>query len=140
MNFEENVRSPRPAEVVWPLLQDFANTASWDPGVARVERLTPGPIRVGTRWTVHVRMGPWTAPMAYEVVSLDERRIVLSGRGRLIEAVDDIEVAPLGDGSVVTWRARITPRGLLAPTAPLWRGALQRVAADAMEGLRRWLA
>lgn len=141
MRIVERVESVLAAEEVWPRMADFSRTAEWDPGIAAVDRLDEGPVRVGTRYRVHVRMGPLVAPMAYEVVALEARRVVLRGVGALIRAVDDIRVEDRpGGGSVVVWTAELTPRGPLALTEPLWRPAFRQVAAAAMAGLARWLA
>lgn len=142
MEIEEQVVSPRPVEEVWHQLRDFANTVVWDPGVLAVERRSRGPIGEGTRYRVTVAMGPLGVPMDYEVLRLDddERRVVLQGVGLLVRAIDDIAVAPApGGGSVVTWRAVLSPRGPLAVTEPLWRPAFRQVANKAMVGLAAWL-
>ncbi len=140
MQLEERVFSPHPPAEVWARVGDFSRLAEWDPGVARVDRVGTGPVAVGARYVVHVRVGPWTSPMTYVVEQLEPARVVLRGRSGLFEAVDDVSVAPDGQGSLVTWRATLSPAGWLAFTEPLWRPGFRRVADAAMAGLRRWLA
>ena len=36
---------------------DFANAMHWDPGTASSERIDPGPVAVGSRYRLGVRMG-----------------------------------------------------------------------------------
>lgn len=141
MELVEQVSSSRTVDEVWAVVGDFAQIAAWDPGVATSERVGDGPVAPGTRYRVGVRVGPWTLPMAYEVVQVEPYRVVLRGRGALVEAVDDVSVAAAeGGGAVVTWRATLRPAGVLGLTEPLWRPGFRKVADAAMAGLRRHLA
>jgi dehydrogenase/reductase SDR family protein 12 len=140
MDIEERVRSGRSADEVWAKVGDFSRLAEWDPGVARVERVGSGPVVVGTRYVVTVRVGPLTMPMDYVVERLEARRIVLRGTSWWIEAVDDVAVVADGAAAVVIWRAKLSPAGLLRWSEPLWRPGFRATADKAMAGLAAWVA
>lgn len=115
---------------------DFSNIADWDPGVVASERLTPGPVAVGSRFRVEVKFGRGTLPMVYEITELDPgRRVVLRGSGDGLDAVDDIRLIPQEDGMVVDYTADLTFHGLLRLLRPVMRIPLRRVGERAADGL-----
>ncbi len=119
---------------------DFANASHWDPGVASSERIGDGPVDVGARYRLGVRIGGRVAPMTYEVTHLEPgRRVVLEGSGSGVAAVDDIRFAPSGAGTRIDYTAEIRLRGLMRLATPFAGGAFARIARDARDGMQRAL-
>ena len=119
---------------------DFANASLWDPGVATSEQVDSGPVRVGARYRLGVRLGGRIAPMEYTITQLETpRRVVLTGEGSGVAAVDDIAFEPAGTGTTIHYTADIRLRGLLRLFAPFAGGAFRRVAENARDGLQRAL-
>ena len=119
---------------------DFSNSAHWDPGVASSERLDDGPLRVGARYLLGVRMGGRITPMTYTITLLDRpNRVVLAGEGSGVSAVDDISFETAGSGTAVSYTADIRLRGILRLLAPFAGGAFRRVAENARGGMQRAL-
>lgn len=137
----EQLDTPLPIEDAFAFIADFANSSRWDPGVATSERLNPGPVGVGARYRLGVRMRGRVAPMEYRITTYEPgRRVVLTGEGSGVAAVDDIRFEPLaGGGTRIDYLADIRLQGLLRLLTPFLGGAFRRIASDAVGGMRRAL-
>nr|MBA2381186.1 SRPBCC family protein [Chloroflexota bacterium] len=63
----ETMETTLPVVETFALIADFANAQRWDPGVASSERLDPGPVGLGARYRLGVRMRGRVAPMEYRI-------------------------------------------------------------------------
>ena len=136
----ERIETRLAPEPAFAFVADFANAQAWDPGVATSEQVDPGPVRVGSRYRLGVRMGGRVAPMEYTVTRLEPgRRVTLTGRGSGVEAVDDISFEPTASGTAITYVADIRLRGAMRLLAPFAGGAFRRIAANARDGMQRAL-
>jgi carbon monoxide dehydrogenase subunit G len=137
----EEIETALPMETTFDFVADFANAQRWDPGVARSTRLDDGPIRVGSRFALDVRMGGRVAPMTYEVAALEPpRRVLLVGTGSGVDAVDEIVFEPAGSGTRIRYMADIRLSGLPRLVQPLLSGVFARIGRDAAAGMHRTLA
>ena len=133
----EQIETSLPVDDAFAFVADFANAERWDPGVASSVRTNPGPVAVGARYRLGVRMGGRVSPMDYEVTAFEpSRRVVLAGRGRGVEAVDDIEFTATPEGTRIDYTADIRLVGLLRLAGPFAGGALAGVGRRAREGMR----
>lgn len=136
----EQINTSLPLEEAFAFVGDFANAAQWDPGVASSERTNAGPVGVGARYHLLVRVGGRLAPMDYEVTAYEPGAlVVLHGSGSGVEAVDEIRFGAVPGGTQVEYMADIRLRGLLRLATPFAGGAFQRVAREAREGMHRAL-
>jgi carbon monoxide dehydrogenase subunit G len=136
----ERIETRLDIDEAFEFLADFANAAYWDPGVATCERLDEGPVRVGARYLLGVRMNGRTVPMIYTITRLDRpNRVVLTGEGSGVSAVDDISFESAPTGTAISYTADIRLRGVLRLLAPFAGGAFRRVAARARAGMQRAL-
>jgi carbon monoxide dehydrogenase subunit G len=136
----EHIETRLPVDDAFDFVADFANAQRWDPGVASSVRVDPGPVAVGARYWLGVRMGGRVAPMEYVITRLEPgRRVVLEGRGSGVTAVDDISFEPSPTGTTITYIADIRLTGLLGLLAPFAGGAFRRIAANAKAGMQRAL-
>ena len=132
---------PRPLAEVFPYVANFAHIAEWDPGVAASAKLTPGPVREGSRFRLVVRFGPRRTAMEYVMKTFEQdRRIVLEGSGGPIRAVDDIRFSAIDAGTRIDYRADIDLSGLAGLAQPFIGPVLQRVGKKAMNGLQKALS
>jgi carbon monoxide dehydrogenase subunit G len=137
----ERIETALPPDPAFAFVADFANAERWDPGVASSIRTDPGPLGVGARYRLGIRVAGRVVPMDYVVTDLEPgRRVVLRGSGRGLRAVDDIRFTPAGGGTSIDYTADIRLVGLLRPLGPLTGGALRRVGRDARGGMERALA
>lgn len=127
----------RPLEEVFGYAADFSNSAEWDPGVDSAKAVDPGPIRVGSIYSLEGSFGPTTLPMQYEVVEYDPpHRVVLQGRGEKFDALDTMEFTSSNGGSTrISYTAEITLFGPLRFLGPLMNRPLDRMGKKALDGL-----
>lgn len=136
----EQLETSLPIDEAFAFVADFANSSRWDPGVAYSEALTEGPVRIGSRYRLGVRMGGRVSEMEYRVTALETpRRVVLAGEGPGVSAVDEIRFASTGSATRIDYTADIHLRGLLRLVAPLAGGAFDRIARNARDGMQRTL-
>ncbi len=136
----ERIETALPLDEAFAFVADFANSKDWDPGVATSERIDPGPLAVGARYQLGVRMGGGIASMEYEVTALEPlRRVVLAGEGSGVSAVDDIRFEATPSGTRIDYTADIRLRGVKRIVAPFAGGAFAKIARQARDGMQRAL-
>ena len=106
----ERIDTSLPLDEAFAFVADFANAERWDPGVASSIRMDPGPVGVGARYRLGVRMGGRVSPMD--------------------------ECSAAGDGTRIDYTADIRLVGLLRFAGPVAGGALAGVGSRAREGMR----
>ncbi|MBW0100858.1 SRPBCC family protein [Pseudonocardia sp. KRD291] len=134
----------QPPGVVLEYLQDFSRAEEWDPGTVSCARVDSGPIQVGSRWkNVSKFMGNKTE-LTYELVQLDDERVVFRGENKSATATDDIDVRPGTEpgAAAVTYRAHIDFRGAAKLATPLAKVEFERTGDNTVialtEALGRW--
>jgi carbon monoxide dehydrogenase subunit G len=136
----ERIETSLPIADAFAFVADFANSAQWDPGVASAERVDAGPLGVGARYRLGIRLAGRVAPMDYEVTVFEPlRRVVLAGTGSGVEAVDEIVFEAIATGTRIDYTADIRLRGLMRLATPFAGGALARIARNARDGMQRAL-
>lgn len=138
----ETIQTRLPIDETFAFIADFANAERWDPGVATSVRIGDGPVGVGARYALGVRMRGKVVPMEYRITTHEPTgRVVLTGEGSNIFAVDDIHFSPTDDGTGtrVDYTADIHLGGWMRLIEPLVGGAFQKVAKDALAGMQRTL-
>jgi carbon monoxide dehydrogenase subunit G len=140
MKLQRSVETQAAPEVVFGYLSDFANTNEWDPGTVRTERLS-GDGGVGTRYDNTSKFMGRETELTYEVVEhRPGTRFALRGENKSVVANDSMDIAPLGEGSRVTYTADFQFKGLGKLVAPLLAPALKKLGDEAEQGLREALA
>ena len=135
-----HIVTPLAPEAAFAFVADFANSALWDPGVAASERLDPGPVAVGARYRLAVRFGGRTAPMEYRISDLEApTRVVLTGQGSGVSAVDEIAFEPAGTGTRIDYTADIRLGGAMRLLQPFLGRSFAALARDALAGMQRAL-
>ena len=136
----ERIETSLPIDDAFAYVADFANAQEWDPGVATAERIDPGPVGVGTRYRLGVRMGRRVAPMEYRISVFEPPvRVLLTGAGSGVAAVDDIRFERTEHGTVVDYTADIDLGGALGLIQPLLGRAFASLGRNAVDGMQRTL-
>lgn len=138
----ETIQTPLPIDETFAFIADFANARHWDPGVATSEPIDAGPVGLGARYRLGVRMRGKVAPMEYRITTYEPTsRVVLTGAGSNVSAVDDIrfETAPDGIGTRIDYTADIRLGGWMRLVEPFAGGAFEKIAKDALGGMQRAL-
>jgi dehydrogenase/reductase SDR family member 12 len=134
------IQTPLSTGLAFAYVADFANAKRWDPGVAASERLDEGPVGVGSRFRLEVRLGGRVAPMEYRISAFEPpNRVVLVGAGSGVSAIDEIRFEPVDGGTRIDYAAEIRLGGLLRLVQPLLGSAFAKVGRDALGGMQRAL-
>lgn len=134
------IETSLPIDATFAYVADFANSEEWDPGVATAERLDSGPVGVGTRYRLGVRLGRRVAPMEYRISVLEpSNRVVLIGSGSGVSAVDEIRFEQTAVGTRVDYTADIQLGGVLRLIQPFLGRAFANLGRNAVEGMARQL-
>ena len=136
----ERIQTTLPIDEVFAFVADFANSMHWDPGVATSERIDAGPVGLGARYRLGVRLRGRVAPMEYRITTFEApHRVVLTGEGSGVSAVDEIRFEPAGTGTRIDYTADIRLGGLMRLAQPFAGGAFAKIARDALDGMQRAL-
>lgn len=136
----EQIETKLPVDEAFKFVADFANSALWDPGVVSSTRVGEGPVGVGARYRLVVRMGGRAKPMEYVTTAWEpNRRVVLKGSGSGVDAVDEIRFEPIPGGTRIDYTADIRLRSWMRPLTPFAGGTLSRIARSAREGMEQAL-
>ena len=113
--FSMTRRIAAPVEAVFTVATDLAHAAENIRGIERIELLTDGPMRVGTRWRATRKMMGEESTVTLEVVAFDRPHSYTIGCescGAYFEMT--FCFAPAGDGTLLTLYARTEARSLFA--------------------------
>ena len=136
----ERIETTLPIDATFAFIADFANSMLWDPGVATSSRLDDGAVGLGSRYTLGVRMRGSVAPMEYRITTFEPpTRVVLTGSGSRVAAVDEIRFEPTPTGTLVDYTADIRLEGWLRLAQPFLGGSFRKIARDALGGMQRAL-
>jgi carbon monoxide dehydrogenase subunit G len=136
----ETIDTTLPIDDAFAFVADFANAERWDPGVATSERIDDGPLGVGARYRLGVRMRDGVSPMEYRITTWEPgRRVVLAGEGSNVSAIDEIRFEETASGTHIDYTADIRLTGWMRLVEPFAGGAFQKIAKDALSGMQRAL-
>ena len=136
----EPLSVPTSIEAAFDHVAEFTTSAEWDPGITSARRLDEGPIGLGSRFEVRLKLGLATVPLVYEITAYERpHRVVLTTAGLLHRGEDDVRFAPGDDGTEVTWNALFALRGPGLLLDPALGVGFRRTATKAVAGLERSL-
>lgn len=136
IHVERTVLLPAKPETAFRFIANFANLPHWDPGVARASCISAGPLGVGSRFDVVAKFLGADVPMEYVVQRWEpNHRVVLEGKARTMDAVDDISFSEAPTGTVVTYRATFLLQGTTRFARPVMARVMEVVADRAIAGL-----
>ena len=139
--YQTTVTSRRRAEETFEYLSDFSSTAEWDPGVVEAERVSTGPVGMGSTFRVVASFLGRRVSLVYRIVEFDPgRRVVLRADAPTVCSIDQITVVPADVGSEVTYDADLRGQGVFRLADPLLALAFRRIGDRARDGLARALA
>jgi hypothetical protein len=132
------VRTPWAPDRAFTYMADLENFDEWDPGTKQATRVVGEAPGVGTAYDLVVKTGPREITMRYETVEFDApSRIVAHAETSSLTSHDAITVEATSDGgSIVTYDAELTLKGLAKVATPLLALAFGRIGDQAAAGLR----
>jgi hypothetical protein len=131
----------RPVDEVFDFVADERNEPRYNPRMVSVSKLTPGAVRVGTRWAA-VMEAPRGRLLDLDVeVTEYDRPHVLGTASRMggTAVVGRVTFEPDPAGTRLTWSWDVRPQGLMRLAGPLLAGVGRRQEAETWAGLKRHL-
>jgi carbon monoxide dehydrogenase subunit G len=133
----ERIETSLPIDDAFAFVADFANASRWDPGVATSRRVDEGPVGLGARYDLGIRLRGRIAPMEYRITTYEPpTRVVLTGEGSGVSAVDEIVFAATPTGTAIDYTADIRLGGWMRLVQPFAGGAFRKIASDALGGMQ----
>jgi hypothetical protein len=136
--FLATIDLPIPCDAAFDALADFSTTERGDTSVVRARRLTRGELAPGARFEVVVRVLGIESALEYELLVAERpHRIVLRAQRGALTSLDEITLAPRGEGVRVTYDARLELSGVARALDPLLDAWFQRSGAHSVAGMQR---
>jgi hypothetical protein len=134
---ERTVHSPAPVATVQAYLRDVANTEEWDAPTVSCEPLDPStPIAVGKQWRNVSEFRGKRTELVYTLEHDEPGHLRIRGENETVSSQDDVTMVADGSGTVVTYRAEFTLKGVAKVATPVVSPALGRLGDDAERSLR----
>lgn len=132
-NAAEINRSP---EEVFDYLVDLRNELEWNPGVQSMEKITDGPISVGTKYRAKWKQ---SGTIIVECTRFDRPRGWSYANGGPVSVNLDITLVPHGDGSRLEARFDARPHGWFRLVFPVFLLVMKRQERNNMANLKQAL-
>jgi hypothetical protein len=110
----------RPVETVFDYVADQRNELAYNPRMVRSEKITGGPIGVGTRFRASARSGRRAMEMLIEITQYDRPRRL--GSQTTMSSVDingGLTFEPVDGATRMSWLWEVSPKGPLRLLGPL---------------------
>jgi NAD(P)-dependent dehydrogenase (short-subunit alcohol dehydrogenase family) len=140
---QEQITVDRCVADCFQYLQDFASIEQWDPGVYRAWKLTPGAVKVGSKFRLLLQLPAGkTAEMLYTQIAIkDQQELVLHGVGDQFTALDTISFTPLADDRCqITYRAELELGWIPDSMRLLAKPFMERIGKQAINGMYKALS
>lgn len=138
---ERKIAVPGDRDEVFVYVANFANTAEWDPGIVEASQVGDGPIEVGTEFDVVARFMGREVKTRYRITEYERpQRVALVGGTSNFTSTDIVEVHDEGEALQIHYRATFELNGVLRLAEPFLKGTFNRLADDAVGGLRKVLS
>jgi uncharacterized protein YndB with AHSA1/START domain len=149
VHIEGEIVIDRPVEEVFDFVADERNEPRYNPRMRRVEKLSTGPIGVGTRFRAETTSTGRIVPMVIEFTGYDRpRRLASTTHMSSMNLQGALTFDSVSGGTRMRWAWDVEPRGLLKLMRPLvalmgrrqeqgiWRGLKHLLDAGEMPGRR----
>lgn len=133
---ENSVQIDRSPAEVFDYLVDLRNELEWNPDVQSMEKLTDGPIGVGTKF-----LAKWKQSRQIEVecIRFERPRRWAYSNGGPLSVVFDVTLTPQGTGTWLAARFDARPHGLLKLFFPVLLRQLRRAEKQNMQHIKNVL-
>ena len=136
------VPSSKSARDAFAVMADMTTFHEWDPGISKVVQVAgSGP---GADAVFDVTVGSMAGrpvTLRYETKEyIADSRVLFVGKNTLFTSIDLIEITPTSSGCDITYDAKLTFNGLLAPMNLGLGLVFNKIGDRAAKGLRRVFA
>ena len=134
------IATPRSPEEVFDYMADFTSVERWDETAVRAVRLDDGPVGLGARFRVTVRLAGRETDFDYETIEYERpTRLVLRAESGSVVSEDEVTVVADGTGSLLTYDAELRAKGAMKLAEPVLALLFKRLGDNAAAGLGREL-
>jgi uncharacterized protein YndB with AHSA1/START domain len=131
---ENSVEIQRPIEEVFDYLVDLRNELQWNPQCRSMEKITDGPIAVGTKFRAKWKQSPF---IEVECTALDRPRSWQYTNGGPLAVVLDLALTPVEHGTRLDAHFEVHPKGPMRLVFPLMLRSLRKAEKANMANLKR---
>ena len=125
---EGEILIERPVEDVFDYVSDERNEPTYNSAMLRADKVSDGPIGVGSRFVATVRQGRRPVDMEIQFTEYDRPRLLAStSRSETLHVAGTLTFGPAAGGTRMHWSWDVHPRGLMRALGPLlaWIGRRQ---------------
>jgi uncharacterized protein YndB with AHSA1/START domain len=118
----------RPVDAVFDYVADQSNEPQYNPRMVRAEKITTGPVGVGTKFRSAVVSGRRTAEMLIEITSYDRpTRLASATAMQQADISYTLTFEAAASGTRMRWSGQVRPKGAFKLLGPLiaWIGRHQ---------------
>jgi hypothetical protein len=140
VHIEGEIVIGRPVEDVFDFVADECNEPQYNAQMRRAEKISEGPIGLGTQYRAEVVSGRQVVPMVIECTGFERPRMLASmTRMSSMDIRYTLTFEPDSEGTRMRWVGDVEPKGFLRLIAPLvgWMGRRQELRI--WTGLKRLL-
>jgi len=113
MKFESSVEINAPVEKVWTLVDHLEEWPQWMPSIKKIERVSKGPLTVGSQLSVTARVSRLTVKLLMTISEfVPERAVVMEGKALGTKLTRFYTLEPVNGKTRVTVGGEVS--GLLA--------------------------
>lgn len=136
-DFTHTVTIDAAPEQVFAVINDTSRTPEWQARCTRIDKLTDGPVGVGTELRYHFKDGPRTGQMEGRVTAAEPGRHFAMSYADKAMAVDvDFLGEPTGSSTRLTHSIHITPSGFAKVFTPFITRTLPKQTVSSMTQLK----
>jgi hypothetical protein len=124
-------------EEAFDYLVDLRNEREWNPDLESVEKLTDGPVGLGTQYRAKWRSAP--RPLVVETIAYDRPRSWSGHNGGPVEVTLTARLTAVAEGTRLETEFNATPHGLFRLFFPLFVRKMRKVESANMGHIREIL-
>jgi uncharacterized membrane protein len=138
IRIEGEIVIDRPVEEVFDFVADARNEPRYNPRMLRAEKLSPGPVGLGTRFRDEVKSMGRPAEVTIEVVGYERpRRLTDSIHLSTMDIRGGLRFDPVPGGTRMRWAWELMPCGVFKLMSPVVGRIGQRQEQRIWTGLKR---
>jgi hypothetical protein len=135
---EDAIDVEQTRDAVFAFVADLGNIPQYQAEVVRSTVITPGPVRVGTKFEEVVRLGPWRINARCEVTEFDGLGVMgFKADSSPVGYEGRITVTPSGSGCRVAIAGSANLRGAWRLLTPVLAGDIRRGVRHELEAIKK---
>ena len=120
------IHMTRPVEQVFACLVDHEKLTMWQSNLLKAESLTPGPLRLGSRFREVRRLGPREIEVQGEVCEFDLNQRLATKTSTKPDVRVSYSLAPEQGGTRLSYKFEMLPTGLMWLLQPLVSSSIRK--------------